>query len=362
MNIQELWDFGGRSLVILIGGAVLFSATAGYALASWGGFSRVAGAIAGGLGQLPGLIVLGVISAIRRGRRSAATASSAAASSTPGRPVDSGYDGFEFSDDAGGYDRGPAAASSSAASSAASVSSAAPGEYAGFGDLEEASGWGWSDDPVPVDAVALTGEPAEPWWRHLTKEAPAIAVAGIATLVLLASLLAAWLSFDAGIIPRVWFYPIGTGLDVAVIVSAIAVAVAVLAFALRPFRWSAVLLAAVADTWLVLALLTVSARHSVARVLEEVGAFTLTIGDALQALGLDTTGGTVELPPGLDLSGIGINGTTVDMSTIELGAVIPNVTIELGPGLFLLLAFAVIANVAVVLFLRAAERRERERS
>jgi len=332
-GVEELWQFSGRTLLIVVLVSALWAATTGWAIASWGRLSPVLGAVVGGIGQAPALVVLGVVAIVRESNRRRGERSVDAAPVEV--PVDDGWGGSS-----GWGDLGPSALASTASAS-------------GWGDeLSSSTASDWGLDPLP------TGDPTPPSrqrrsLREIVLPSRWILVAGtLAALVLAATLASPWLRVDAGVIPAILLFPIGTGLDVLVLIGIVLVLAALVALGIRRMRVAAIVLASVADLWLLFALVTLSARESVARVLAEVGAFELTVGDALRVLGVETGGGVIQLPEGVDLSSIGLTGDTVDLSGVELGAVIPNIDVQVSVGIYLLITFAVLANLAVGLVLR----------
>ena len=342
--MEQLWDLGGRTILIIVLCSALFGATAGFALSSYGNFSRVVGIVIGAIFTFPGVVGLAIYAAATRPRRAPVQRAQAATPSAFANAEPS-YLGF------GEYE-----ATASAAASATATAVAASG-FESFDSLQ--------DEVIAATATSAPTAletPARRWrweWVRTKNGTRAVIAGGLAVLVLLSTLLIAWVSIDAGIIPKFWFYILGTGLDVVVIVTALLVAGGVLLIANRPSRWAAVAVAWIADTWLVLTLIAISARQTVAEFLEQIGALSLTVGDTLNAFGVDTTGGTVELPPGVDLSSLGYPGRSIDLSGIELGTVIPDVGIEVGPALYAILAFAVLANVLVIIALVSADRAKR---
>jgi hypothetical protein len=65
------------------------------------------------------------------------------------------------------------------------------------------------------------------------------------------------------------------------------------------------------------------------------------------------------LPAGVDLSALGIEGSTVDLSAVDLAAPIPAATLELGPAWFIVLGVGVAALAWAVAEIASARRRVR---
>jgi len=341
MNVlQELMDLSGRTLLLIFGVSALFGATASYALAVYGRLPRPLAITIGVLFSFLGVLVLGIVVLARRSNRTPAVAAAQPAT-REALDAGSGYAGFDDWD---------------------SPASALASSPAGFGG---GSGFGFDDGEVaaPVATPVAARAPrrgfrdrlSTAWVRSRAGQVTA-GLGVVAVLVVVASIFVGWLSINAAITPRFWVYPLGTGVDVALLVTAVIGATAVASLATRPLLSVGVLLAWVADTWLLGALLLIVGRESVARFLAEIGALTLSVGDLLESVGIDTTAGVVDLPPGVDLSSLGITGRTVDMSSMELGAVIPDVSVEIGPGVYLIIAFAVLINAAVFVVIRSADR------
>ena len=319
--------------------SLLFGATAGSAISSYGNFSRVVGSILGAIFGISGVAAMAIFSVARR-PRAPRGAQTAGADVTVG--PDSTYQGF------GDFDLGTARG-------AAAMS-------AGF-DLFEPKEIPWGNQTLldadsPGIPVRTLRRPDWTWARSCEGRRGTV-LGGASVVVSLATIAIAWVSIDASIIPKFWFYIPGTGIDVAVLITAAVVGAGVAVIANRPLRWPVIVIAWVADTWLVAILIAISARQTVAEFLDQVGALSLSVGDTLSAFGVDTTGGVVEIPPGVDLSSLGSPGRTIDLSSIELGAVIPDVSVQIGPRLYLIIAFAVLANAFVFIALVSADRRAR---
>lgn len=341
--MQGIWDLGGRTILLIIASNALFGATAAFAIASYARMSRAVAVIVGIVFGPLGAAVLGLVALLRRSSRSRHQSLAPGATAAP--PVET----ISRSQEYAGFDSWDV--------SPVRVADGGGSDGFGFDDFE-------SLEPRLTQSVGENGPPAKrrfsdrishAWVRSKTGRFTAI-FGGLALAALIVSIFAGWLDIDAAIVPRFWFYPVGTGLDIALAVTVLIAGVAILSLATRPFRSVAVLLAWVADTWLVLLLLLISSRYAVAEFLEQVGTLSLSAGDLLKTIGVTARGGVVDLPAGVDLSSLGLSGSTIDLSKVDLSQVIPNVSIGIGPGVYLVLAFAAMANVATFAVLVAADR------
>ena len=341
--MQEIWSLGGRAVLLIVASSALFGATAAFAVASYARMSRVMAVIVGVVFGPLGAAILGLVALLRRGNRS--RHHSLCVSATAPAPVET----ISFSQEYAGFDSWDASP-----------------ERVAVGGCSDGFGFDEFDSLQPrlTQPVGENGPPARrsfsdrishAWVRSKVGRSTAI-FGSVALSALVVSIFAGWLDIDAAIVPRFWFYPIGTGLDVALALTVLIAGVAILSLATRPFRSVAVLLAWVADTWLVFLLLMISSRYAVAGFLEQVGTLTLSAGDLLKSMGVTARGGVVELPAGVDLSSLGLSGPAVDLSKVDLSQVIPNVSIDIGPGVYLVLVFAAMANVASFAVLVAADR------
>lgn len=339
--MQEIWDLGGRTLFLIVASSGLFGATAAFAVASYARMSRVLAVIVGIVFGPVGAALLGLVALIRRGsspRHHTSDSRETAPVQTISPPPEyAGFDSWDVSPvrvHAGGSD--------------------------GFGfDQFDSFEPTLTQSPgvdVPPVRRRFSDRISHAWVRSKLGRFTAIS-GGLALGALIVSIFAGWLNIDAAIVPRFWFYPIGTGLDVALAVTVLIAGASVLSLATRPFRSVAVLLAWVADTWLVLLLLLISSRYTVAEFLDQVGTLSLSAGDLLKTMGITARGGVVDLPKGVDLSSLGLSGSTIDLSKVDLSQVIPDVSIEIGPGVYLVLAFAIMGNAAVFAVLIAADRK-----
>lgn len=341
--MQGIWDLGGRTVLLIIASSGLFGATAAFAIASYARMSRLVAITVGIVFGPLGAAILGLVALVRRGSRSRRRSSVAGA--TAAAPVDT----ISLSQEYAGFDSWDV--------SPMRVADGGSSDGFGFDDFDsfEPRYTQSLSENGPIARRSFSERISHTWLRSKTGKFTA-AFGGLALASLIVSIFAGWLDIDAAIVPRFWFYPIGTGLDVALAVTVLIAGVAILSLATRPFRSVAVLLAWVADTWLVFLLLMISSRYAVAGFLEQLGTLSLSAGDLLKTMGVTARGGVVELPAGVDLSSIGMSGSTIDLSKVDLSQVIPNVSIDIGPGVYLVLVFAVMANVASFAVLVAADR------
>lgn len=343
--MQALWDLGGRSILFIVLSGALFGATAGYALATYGRLPRSVAIAVGAVFSIFGVVILSIVVLVRRFGRHSEHPVGERADMAPASETLTGYEGFDDW--------------SSAASSDALV---------GAETMKTDNSWGfdsWDTVQPPILATpnaasssaarrTITDRFSTAWGRTPLGRIAA-GLGSVAGVLVVVSIFTGWLSINAAIVPRFWVYPIGTGLDIALLVTAVIVGSVVASVAMRPFCSLAVLLAWVADTWLVLMALLVSSREAATYLLNEIGALTLSTGDLLKSVGIDTSAGVVELPQGVDLSSVGVSGRSVDLSGLDLGQIIPDMSVTIGPGVYLIIAFAVLANAAVFVILRAAD-------
>lgn len=341
----QLIDFALRTFVISALCSAAFGAAAGYALASFGRYSRVLGAAVGAILSLPGLCGLAVATlvravSVRRGRQTGV------AILPDGEVVVFGGVGLASGDRSTGFASAFDSGYDSAPVGSASTSS--------MFDL------GW-DEPVteaPVSEPApLAGRPPLQLWARSRASWMVFGSLAIAVALLSSALFTAWLHVTTGVLPPYWFYASGNGLDFLVEVSLLLVIVSGAALVFRPYRWAAIAIASVADSWVFFGLIAITMRDLAARLLENIGAMSFTVGGLLEMLGVDTSGAVVEIPEGMDLSSLGITAQTTDLTAVDMATVIPDVTLGLGVAVFMLLASGLIANIAVVSTLRAAHRR-----
>jgi hypothetical protein len=189
-----------------------------------------------------------------------------------------------------------------------------------------------------------------------------LAILGLVIIAAAATLLVRWFKFDSRIVPPMSVWAWGSGIDVFVICS---VSVLLTAFGLsffRPSRWAAILVASIGSWWLVLSGVCLVLTVPVTELLKQLGALSYTVGDLLLALKLHTSQAGFDLLPGVDLSSIGIVGTHVDLSTIDLAEPVPAATLELGGAFFIALVVGIFALTWSVFELAAIQRTHKPRS
>ena len=201
-------------------------------------------------------------------------------------------------------------------------------------------------------------------WRFTT-------VRGIVALVALAALTVAavsalfvhWFTFDSQVVAPLDVWSWGTGIDTAVLVSVALLLVAGVLATVGPSRWASAIAAIVGGFWTFVGGLALAASAPLTSLLEDIDDFSYSVGDVVTGLGMDPSAGSIELPDGVDLSALGIAGSTVDLSGVDLAAPIPAATLELGPAWFIvtivgvgILAWA-IAEIAQAGRSRKATRR-----
>ena len=355
----DVWDFGGRGVIIVALALSFFGAMAGWALSSWGRMPRTLGVAVGVLTSVVGVAVLGIVALARR-----------SGSGGAGRARQLGRI----------HSRG----ASTPSVSKQTIPGQAQSQVTGFGDLWDGGSTGFPSTVSYTPGMETASEYANLWTDSISSpsENPsspridaqplpkalrrlawvltpvgrwAVGVGMLSTGVAALSIVIPWVSIDAAVIPKVWVYPLGTGVDTVLAVT-VAMVIAGLSISSRiPSRIAAVTIAGLADIWVTAASLMISARASLVAMLEQVGDLTLSVGDVLALLGIDIRGSKIELPDGVDLTSLGLIGHSVSASSIPLGAMIPNMTIGIEPGLFVVILFSIFANVAAIMIIRAAE-------
>jgi hypothetical protein len=205
------------------------------------------------------------------------------------------------------------------------------------------------DSPVAAPAV-VSGRRR----RRLSAAAAAVLCLGAVS-----TLFGVWFTFDSTIVPPFRMSPWGTGADVAVLVSVALFGLAVVLVWFRPSRVASSVVTVVGTTWLFVAASALLLSGPVTALLADVGNLSYSVGDALEAVGADTSASTIELPPGVDLSALGITGSSIELGAVDLAAPIPAATLELGPAWFIVLAVGAAGVVWSAAELQSAHARAR---
>lgn len=139
----------------------------------------------------------------------------------------------------------------------------------------------------------------------------------------------------------------GTGFDAAALLTLVPLAGVVLLLGWGYRRWAAALAATVAACWLAALGAVVAVWLPLRAALAQATTAGGTVGDALERIGLTVDGVGVSLPEGGVFSLLGLSGRRFELAGVDLGAVIPHLTLGLGSGLLTLIgAAAILAAVA----------------
>jgi hypothetical protein len=339
--VGELTLFGVELLLISLMCSLAFGATAGYALASFGRYPRALGIAVGGLLPFPGLLVLALVSMFRgisRAKRASRLAK--ATREVPQRGVHLLH--VEVSlPETGGLSPGGLRFDMTAPH--AGVQRLAPEEPRG------ASGSRGGLMPAPPKR-AVPGRGA---WLKTRLGLWAIVPAALALAMVAGTLFTEWFRVDSVVSPPYNLYAWGTGLDVLVEASLVLMGVGLAVLLLRPYRWAAVLIAFVTDGWLFFALVAVTVRDAVVRLLGHIGALSVTVGDTLRTLGIEAPDSSVQALAGTGpLTDLAAHPST--LTAADVGNAIPNVSLGLGVAIFLFIGGGVAANIGVISTLKAA--------
>ena len=195
--------------------------------------------------------------------------------------------------------------------------------------------------PAAAEKRAIRASGRSRWPSHIHR----FSVGGAALVavgLLLASVALPLFIVRSGILPPWGFLTFGTGLDLVAYVSG-AIVVLGAVFTLRwPTAWAAVLIAWVADWTAFLVLVVVVVQENLAALLRS---FQLSLGDLFNDLGLGNGVGII----GLGSSNLktSAGAPSVDLRGLDLTSTLHHAGVDLGPGLYLMLGFAVVANIAV---------------
>jgi hypothetical protein len=179
-------------------------------------------------------------------------------------------------------------------------------------------------------------------WGSRRARLLAVAFTLVSGFLLLASVAVPWVVLRTGVIPALVLVPIGTGFDLVIYIAAGCILVAAGFILWRPFRWAAVLVAWVADWWLFAVLSGLILQNALSSAL---AGLRLSLGDLLNDFGLGRSTGLI----GSSSSG---SGLSINLRGVDLTAPLRNAGVDLGPAWIVLLAFVVLANVAIFVALR----------
>lgn len=360
--MNYIWELGIRGLWTIAACSALFCGIAGFAIAAGGRFSRTAGTLIGALLWVPGLLGLLVYFSVRRyrdanpgdGLAAAPVVAASPATSAAAQPGYAGFSSFETP-------------TSTSARTAAGVDGTASfggtggqnADYSGFGFGSFDSGPELTS-VTPVNTVRTDprfsrlspGRRLD--WARSVRGIVTIGLLVIGGLLFLFTLTSPWFELTSSAIPPIRIYASGTGIDAAILASIVILAGCVAATIARPSRIVAVVVAWLSGSWLVVAVLIISARESVTGILDEAGGFALSLTDLSTLLGVKLA----DIPEYLDLQQFGVTDVNA-LGAIDVMSVLPDVEVSLGFSWGIVLGFAVIAHAAVFLLLHSAGRRDR---
>lgn len=185
----------------------------------------------------------------------------------------------------------------------------------------------------------------EKWWvRSKAGMAHQIAL-GVLALLLVVSMFMGWFTIRIAGLSGLSIGAWGTVIGVALLASLVVVLGAGLLGARRPSRIGAVVMGWFGCWWLFLAVAAIALRAPAVTLADSLGALKYTVGDAAKVLHLDNINGTVHVPDGIDPKFLGLGSSTVDVKGLNLADVIPGLDFDIGPGWYLVLAFALGAVV-----------------
>ncbi|WP_062530253.1 hypothetical protein [Demequina rhizosphaerae] len=364
---DELLMLGTRSALFVVAISMLFGATAGYAIASRAALSTLGGALIGALTGLPGVAIYGIVAAAVLHSRKRGTPPRAAELR---RSVARGNLGSEPAAGAAASSPPPAVWGDSeslwGADGTAEFVPArrGPGDFADGSYADDEVLTGWTSEPAgpavtAVDAQAsLAHVPAgkgglRAAWRRSPRARVLIGALAAAAAIAFASSQLRWFGIDVGDYwsGRIYAYdgPLGTAVYTTV---ALLIAGA-LALVWKPSRIAAVLLAFLADSWLVALVLAASTVHTARELVRDANNGAHSIADALELLGIDTDAEHLTLPSWL-------GGGSAPVPDTDLTQAVPDVLLGVGPGLWAIVVAAILAHVVAIVVLLAADRMSRE--
>jgi hypothetical protein len=181
-------------------------------------------------------------------------------------------------------------------------------------------------------------------WPGPLQRISAGGAAVIAVVLLLLSVVVPLLVVRSGILPPWGLLTFGTGLDIVAYVSGGIVVLGAVFIVRWPTAWAAILIAWIADWTLFLVLVFVVLQQNLAALL---ASLQVSLGDLFNDFGLDKGVGIVGL--GGSTTSTGTGGPAVDLRGIDLTSTLHHAGVDIGPGVYLVLGFAIVANIAVFL-------------
>ncbi len=199
--------------------------------------------------------------------------------------------------------------------------------------------------------------PGELWWIRSRAGRVFLTALGILAAVLLLSMFLGWFKMRIAGIPALSIGAWGTVIGAVLVISLVVVVGAAALGVRRPTRTGAVLMGWFGCWWMFLSVVAIALQAPAVSLASSVGALKYTVGDVTKLLNLENVAGEVRLPDGVDPAWLGLDSSTVDLSTVDLGQAIPDLSFSVGPGWWLALTFgfgAVVWSFAMIN--RASER------
>ena len=201
---------------------------------------------------------------------------------------------------------------------------------------------GTAPDPLMPAQKRDTRASERPRWPSNIQRISAGGAALVAVGLLLMSVLVPLFVVRIGILPPWEFLTLGTGFDFVAYLSCAIVTLGAVFIIRWPTAWAAILIAWVADWTLFLVLVLILLRQNLAAVLSNLQ---LSLGDLFNGFGLGQGVGIIGL--GSSSAKATANGPSFDLRGLDLTSTLHNAGVDLGPGFYLMIGFAIAANVTV---------------
>ena len=181
----------------------------------------------------------------------------------------------------------------------------------------------------------------ERWWIHSRAGRIFLITLGVLAGLLFFSMFLGWFKMRVAGIPALSVGAWGTAIGAVLVISLVVVVGAAALGARRPTRTGAVVIGWFGCWWLFLSVVALALQAPAVALADSVGALKYSVGDVTKLLHLENVAGEVQLPDGVDPAWLGLESSTVDLSTVDLAQAIPNVSFGVGPGWWLVLAFGI---------------------
>lgn len=201
---------------------------------------------------------------------------------------------------------------------------------------------GAAPDPLTAAQKRSTGAIERPRWPSSIQRISAGGAALVAVGLLLMSVLVPLFVVRSGILPPWEFLTLGTGFDFIAYLSGAIVTLGAVFIIRWPTAWAAILIAWVADWTLFLVLVLVVLQQNLAAVLTKLQ---LSLGDLFNVFGLGKDVGIIGLGSSSPKATAG--GPSFDLRGLDLASSLQNAGVDLGPSFYLMIGFAIAANIAV---------------